>query len=216
MCSSLRYAPHPANPLSLPALPSCTTHPSVSATCCSLSRTYLGSRGGNLGQGKGTRGKGVLRSTNQAGRAGPGCTVCTAGPSNWQALHARSTGREVEMRHQAGMGARSHFRQNNPGALARDCRPQGAPELGTPRLQRGDDLGHVVADEAEAAVAGVLLDDCSRTARTDATTRVKSFEWPAPIVAARLSWLMVLACTLDRVCSAAASSRLARPLTSFG
>lgn len=36
------------------------------------------------------------------------------------------------------------------------------PEPGTPRLERRNDLAHVVADQAEAGVASVLLNDCSR------------------------------------------------------
>lgn len=36
---------------------------------------------------------------------------------------------------------------------------RGEPELGAPRLQRRDDLVHVVADHAETGVFCVLLDD---------------------------------------------------------
>ncbi len=34
------------------------------------------------------------------------------------------------------------------------------PKPGAPGLQRRDDLADVVADQAEARIAGVLLDDC--------------------------------------------------------
>ncbi len=46
-----------------------------------------------------------------------------------------------------------------PGRDMRSC--QGwEPEACASGLQCGDDLGDVVADEAEARIAGVLLDDC--------------------------------------------------------